>query len=87
MKKLKTSKVKRSNIKQNKLTRQGKIKRKKNQNVKTKQKPQPTKENRKYEEEEEEEDGEEFLRMVDKDDLEFLKKAVANQSYSLYEKA
>lgn len=84
--KSKISSVKQKNLKHNKLSKQGKLKsrRHKKKTLQPKQKstktvPKPAT----LEKEEESDHGEDMLEMIDKDDLNFLQKAVANNSYSL----
>lgn len=80
-KKSKTNKIKRSNIKHSKLTKQGKLKHKRNK--KTLPKLQLPVQHV-ITADEEEHDNDSVLQMVEPDDLAFLKKAVANRSYSIY---
>ena len=83
--KSKISSVKQKNVKHNKLKKQGKLKSRRNR-------PQVSKDKTKKPipkpvvlepEEEESDNGEELLEMIDKDDLNFLRNAVANNSYSI----
>ena len=79
-KKSKTNRIKRSNIRHSKLAKQGKLKHKRNKKVSPKL--QLSVQNTNVEEEEDDNDS--VLQMVEPDDLEFLKKAVADNSYSIY---
>ncbi|XP_014278519.2 nucleolar complex protein 3 isoform X2 [Halyomorpha halys] len=81
MGKMKTSKVKKSNIKRTKLKKQGKLKYTRNR--KTIVKPQQPVIHEEEEEEVESDHGEDFLNMVEADDLVFLKKAVVEGNYSM----
>lgn len=87
VKKSKTSKVKKNNIKKTKLYRQGKIKSKK---PKTSVSLASSAQKLKNETDKEEEnshdtlDAKNLLQMIDVKDLEFLKKAVSDPSYSFY---
>ncbi|CAH1399034.1 unnamed protein product [Nezara viridula] len=86
MGKLKTSRVKKSNIQRTKLKKQGKLKY--TRNKKTIVKPQqPVKHEEEEEEEVESDHGEDFLNMVEPDDLDFLKKAVVEGNYSMFKGA
>lgn len=80
-KKSKTNKIKRSNVKHSKLTKQGKLKHKRNNKALPKLQLPVQSVNTV---DEEEQDSDNVLQMVDPDDLEFLKKAVADRSYSIY---
>nr|CAD7426264.1 unnamed protein product [Timema monikensis] len=88
-KNLRISKVKRGNQKRTKLSKQGKLKTRRHKKAKpskhTAAKPvkQPEKDGE-VEEEEESDHGEDMLKMVDKEDLGFLKNAITNRSYSLF---
>ncbi|XP_026462818.1 nucleolar complex protein 3 homolog [Ctenocephalides felis] len=85
----KISKVKRNNQKKNKLTKQGKIKNKRNKvALKTNNQVPPPKNDVVYSDSEESDHGQGMLEMVEKDDLSFLQKAVAEKStsYSLLNK-
>ncbi|XP_012260136.2 nucleolar complex protein 3 homolog [Athalia rosae] len=81
----KISKTKRNNQTRTKLSRQGKLKSRRNRKPqKQVQKPPELVHQVGDEEEEEESDhGEDMLQMVEKDDLEFLKKAITNKSYNM----
>lgn len=84
-KKSKTSQIKKSNINKTKLYRQGKIKKKKRKITLS----QPNCSRKPNDEESSKDvtfDSENLLQMIDKQDLDFLKKAVSNPSYSLYNK-
>ncbi|XP_063979573.1 nucleolar complex protein 3 homolog [Diachasmimorpha longicaudata] len=86
-KKLKISSVKRNNQKRNKLTKQGKLKVRRNRSKLT----QPVKKHaEKHEEpvenEESSDQGEDLLEMVEKDDLKFLQSAISQKSYNLLRK-
>lgn len=74
--------MKSSNIKRTKLGKQGKLKYKRNK--KTVVKPQQPVQHVKEEEEEVESDHGDLLKMVEPEDLDFLKKAVAEGSYSIF---
>uniref|UniRef100_A0A1B6JVH4 Nucleolar complex protein 3 homolog n=1 Tax=Homalodisca liturata TaxID=320908 RepID=A0A1B6JVH4_9HEMI len=84
-KKSKTSKIKRNNITKTKLYKQGKIKTKKQKNSVSQSNL-----NKKLKNEETTQsttlDGKSMLEMIDTKDLEFLKKAVLDTSYSFYNK-
>lgn len=66
------------------MGRQGKLKYARNKKTIVKS-HQPIKPVEDEEEENESDHGEDLLSMVEKDDLDFLKKAVAGGSYSLYQ--
>lgn len=67
------------------MIKKGVIKKKKQKNVvKIPEKIQ--KPNNEYEDSEESDHGEDMLQMVDEDDLNFLKEAISNKSYSLLNK-
>nr|CAD7572076.1 unnamed protein product [Timema californicum] len=87
-KKLRVSKVKRGNQKRTKLSKQGKLKTRRHKakpSMHTAAKPvkQPEKDGE-VEKEEESDHGEDMLKMVDKEDLGFLKNAITNRSYSIF---
>ena len=84
---MKISKVKRSNQKRTKLSKQGKLKsrRHREKKKKTTQKPPQPRLNG-TQEEEASDDNQDMLEMVEKDDLTFLKKAISNKSYDLLKK-
>nr|CAD7256867.1 unnamed protein product [Timema shepardi] len=87
-KKLRVSKVKRGNQKRTKLSKQGKLKTRRHKAKPSKHtaaKPvkQPEKDGE-VEKEEESDHGEDMLKMVDKEDLGFLKNAITNRSYSIF---
>nr|CAD7588236.1 unnamed protein product [Timema genevievae] len=88
-KKLRVSKVKRGNQKRTKLSKQGKLKTQRHKKAKPSKrsaaKPvkQPEKDGQ-GEEEEESDHGEDMLKMVDQEDLGFLKNAITNRSYSIF---
>ncbi|KAF7271845.1 hypothetical protein GWI33_015322 [Rhynchophorus ferrugineus] len=82
--KRKVSKVKRNNQKKNKLVKQGVIKKQAKQFKKVTSVPEKRPNAPKAEYSDEESDhGEDMLGMVEQDDLEFLKQAVAQKSYSI----
>ncbi|XP_069671581.1 nucleolar complex protein 3 [Periplaneta americana] len=88
--KVRISKVKQKNLKHTKLSKQGKLKNKRHKkklavlHKRNKGNNVQAKLNSAKEEEEEQSDhGEELLQMVEKEDLDFLKNAVASHSYSL----
>ncbi|XP_015521317.1 nucleolar complex protein 3 homolog isoform X1 [Neodiprion lecontei] len=82
--KSKISKIKRNNQTRTKLSKQGKLKSRRNRKTqKQLQQPPTTLVSENVETEDESDHGEDMLGMVEKDDLEFLKKAVSNQSYNL----
>ncbi|XP_046749750.1 nucleolar complex protein 3 homolog [Diprion similis] len=82
--KSKISKIKRNNQTRTKLSKQGKLKSRRNHKTRKQlQKPPTTLVSDNVETEDESDHGEDMLGMVEKDDLEFLKKAVSNQSYNL----
>uniref|UniRef100_A0A0A9XF28 NOC3-like protein n=3 Tax=Lygus hesperus TaxID=30085 RepID=A0A0A9XF28_LYGHE len=83
MGKTKASRVKKTNKQMTKLRRQGKLKHKRNKKIVVKQKPpQPVVDE--DESEVESDHGQGMLAMVDKEDLDFLKKAVVEGSYSMF---
>lgn len=81
------STVKRNNLKNTKLSKQGKAKhrhhKKKSALLPKRNNDQQSKSNAVQEEEEQSDNGEELLQMVENDDLEFLRNAVTSHSYSL----
>ncbi|XP_012287704.1 nucleolar complex protein 3 homolog [Orussus abietinus] len=79
--KAKISKVKRNNQTRSKLMRQGKIKARRHR--KSTKNALPGSQNVPAQEPEEEITGEDMLGMVQQDDLDFLKSAVSNKSYSI----
>ncbi|CAG9762116.1 unnamed protein product [Ceutorhynchus assimilis] len=83
--KSKISQAKRNNQKKNKLVKQGVIKKAtkkpKNNNI-----PNQIKQTLQDYSEEESDHGEDMLQMVDEEDLDFLKQAIANRSYNLLDK-
>nr|CAD7409092.1 unnamed protein product [Timema poppensis] len=88
-KKLRVSKVKRGNQKRTKLSKQGKLKTRRHKKAKPSKHTaaKPVKQHEKdgeVEEAEESDHGEDMLKMVDKEDLGFLKSAIANRSYSIF---
>ncbi|XP_018313919.1 nucleolar complex protein 3 homolog [Mycetomoellerius zeteki] len=83
LKKLKISKIKRNNQIKTKLSKQGKLKTRRHKpSKKQPQKSAPPCPN-KPEEEEESDHGSDLIDMVEEDDLNFLKNAISNKSYSL----
>nr|CAD7453641.1 unnamed protein product [Timema tahoe] len=88
-KKLRVSKVKRGNQKRTKLSKQGKLKTQRHKKAKPSKRSvaKPVKQPEKDgegEEEEESDNGEDMLKMVDQEDLGFLKNAITNRSYSIF---
>ncbi|KAG5319094.1 NOC3L protein, partial [Acromyrmex heyeri] len=82
LKKPKISKIKRNNQIKTKLSKQGKLKTRRHKPKKQPQKSVPPCPN-KPEEEEESDHGNDLMDMVEEDDLNFLKNAISNKSYSL----
>lgn len=82
LRKLKISKVKRSNHIKTKLSKQGKLKSKRHISKK-KQAHKPLPPRLETEEQEESDHGEDLMDMVEEDDLTFLQKAISNKSYDL----
>ncbi|XP_018357604.1 PREDICTED: nucleolar complex protein 3 homolog [Trachymyrmex cornetzi] len=83
LKKPKISKIKRNNQIKTKLSKQGKLKTRRHKPPKKQpQKSAPPCPN-KLEEEEESDHGSDLMDMVEEDDLNFLKNAISNKSYSL----
>ncbi|CAG9821319.1 unnamed protein product [Phaedon cochleariae] len=83
---MKVSKVKRNNQKKTKLIKQGVIKKKPNKKIDNIPNVPSNQPKQKVESSEESDDGEDMLGMVDKDDLDFLRKAVTNRSYNIFNK-
>lgn len=82
LKKPKISKIKRNNQIKTKLSKQGKLKTRRHKLKKQPQKLVPPCPN-KPEEEEESDHGSDLMDMIEEDDLNFLKNAISNKSYSL----
>lgn len=84
---MKISKVKKSNQKRTKLSKQDKLKMRRHREKKkktTQKAPQPRLNG--VQEEEASDDNQDMLEMVEKDDLSFLKNAISNNSYDLLKK-
>lgn len=77
--------MKRNNQTKTKLSKQGKLKSRRHRKPQKQVQKQPDlSASKDVEEEEEESDhGEDMLQMVEKDDVEFLKKAISNKSYNI----
>ncbi|XP_011170713.2 nucleolar complex protein 3 homolog [Solenopsis invicta] len=82
LRKPKISKIKRNNQTKTKLSKQGKLKTRRHKPKKQPQKSAPPRPEI-VEEEEESDHGRDLMDMVEEDDLNFLNKAISNQSYNL----